>query len=95
MSFGRLIRTIGLILLLCSAVWWVSFFGRVAKLSGSPDILGQASTCLLYTTSPCAIAYNIAELAGQMAYRPFLTWVGLGLYVVGLFVSVSRRTRWR
>jgi hypothetical protein len=95
MTLGRLIRTIGLLFLLVSGAWWLSFFGRVAKLAGSPDILGQASTCLLYTTAPCAIAYNVAELAGQVAYRPFLTWVGLGLYVVGSFVSVSRRARLR
>jgi hypothetical protein len=95
MSLGRLVRTIGLLLGFASFAWWLFFFGKVARAVGSPDILGEASVCMLYTTAPCGIAYVAAELAGQLAYRPILTWFGLALYVFGLALSASRRAGMR
>src|SRR3954471_21478040 len=43
----------------------------------------------IYTTQRCQIAYSVAKLAGSLAYRPFLTWIGIGLLILSPFFSMD------
>ena len=94
MSLRRALRVIGLICLTLSAVWWFGFFQKVALAMGVriEGLVQDAWPCLFYTTAPCRIAYTVAELAGSPSYRPFLTWIGLGLWALGMVLPVGNTT---
>lgn len=92
MSLRRALRGIGLICLTISAVWWFGFFQKVALAMGVriDGLVQDAWPCLFYTTAPCRIAYTVAELAGSPSYRPFLTWIGLCLWALGMVLPVGK-----
>lgn len=93
MWFKGLLTILGLVCLIISAVWWVGFFQLTAQAAGIKidAVLQKALPCLVYTTAPCQIAYTLAELSGNLAYRPFLTWTGAGLFMLGIFLPGSKR----
>jgi len=91
MSMRGWVRVLGLACLAGSVTWWLSFFDRVSSVIGAAvqDLFPDAWPCLFYTTTPCQVVYNIAEVAGSLSYRPFLTWIGLGLLAFSSFVSID------
>lgn len=87
-----LLQGLGLACLALSGAWWFAFFQKVGLATGV-KVEGLAQDvwpCLFYTTAPCQVAYSVAELAGYLSYRPFLTWIGFGLFVLGCFVSSQK-----
>lgn len=91
MTLSGWMRGLGLACMAASVAWWLSFFDKVSFTMGVKvqNLFQDAWPCLLYTTTPCQVAYSVAEIAGSLSYRPFLTWIGLGLLVFGSFVSVE------
>lgn len=81
----RSLQGLGLICLVASAIWWWSFFQKVGSAMGvKAEVLARdVWPCLLYTTAPCQLAYSVAEMAGHLSYRPFMTWIGLSLFMLG------------
>ena len=91
MALSGMLRLVGLACMGVSLTWWFSFFERVSGVIGVrvQDLFQDAWPCLFYTTTRCQVAYTVAEIGGHLAFRPFLTWIGLGLFVFGTFVSVE------
>ena len=67
-----------------ATVWWITFFY---------DILGQdfqrARDCFYWTTDVCALKGMAAPFADVPVYDPFLLWMSVGMFVVGLFARVA------
>jgi hypothetical protein len=84
-------RVLGFACVAASVTWWYSFFEKVSGVVGVKvqDLFQDAWPCLFYTTTPCQVAYGAAEVLGSLSYRPFLTWIGLGLLVFNSFVSAE------
>jgi hypothetical protein len=91
MTPNGILRGLGLISMVVSVAWWLSFLDRVGQATGvSVEALFREEwLCLIYTTQRCQIAYSVAELAGSLAYRPFLTWIGIGLLILSSFLSME------
>ncbi len=85
----RSLQGLGLVCMALSGAWWFSFFQKVAIATGVKveGLARDVWPCLFYTTAPCQVAYSVAEMAGYLSFRPFLTWIGLALFVLGCFVS--------
>jgi hypothetical protein len=71
------------------------FYAEVADRTGDriATVYREAFPCLIYTTGPCAIVAAIAEFGGYPAYRPFLMWIAVGLFVAGAVVPAARAKR--
>jgi hypothetical protein len=78
-----LLQPIGMALIAVAVVWWITFY---TKLGG----VGGAWECLVFTATKCQEMITQAELAGSFAYRPFLIWIGLALWVAGIVLSPRR-----
>jgi hypothetical protein len=91
MSLNGWMRVLGFTCVAASVTWWYWFFERVSDAIAVrvPDLFQDAWPCLFYTTTPCQVTYNAAEVLGSLSYRPFLTWIGLGLLVFSSFVSAE------
>ena len=50
--------------------------------------------CLLYTNDTCQQLVTAAAAAGKMGYYPYLTWIGIILIAVGIFMSM-RKPAWQ
>ena len=89
MTPNGILRGLVLISMVVSAAWWLSFFDRVGQATGvSVEALFREEwLCLIYTTQRCQVAYSVAELAGSLACRLFLTWIGIGLLILSSFLS--------
>ncbi len=70
-------------LIAVAIVWWITFY---TKLGG----IGGAWECLFFTTAACADTVAKSELAGYFAYRPFLMWIGVALWLAGVVLSPRR-----
>lgn len=94
MTLRGSLQALGLICMTASAAWWFSFFQKVGLAMGVrvEALTRDVWPCLLYTTAPCQVAYSVAEIAGYLSFRPFLTWIGLGLFALGCFVSARKAT---
>jgi MFS family permease len=79
----RLLQPIGMCLIAFSLVWWITTY---TKLGG----LGGAWECLVFTTDACAEAMARPELAGYFAYRPFLLWIGVAMWLAGVVLNPRR-----
>jgi MFS family permease len=79
----RLLQPIGMGLIAVALVWWITFYTKAGG-------IGDAWQCLFVTTGPCADGVAKAELAGYFAYRPFLMWVGVALWLVGVILNPRR-----
>ena len=79
----RLLQPIGMALIAVAIVWWTTFY---TKLGG----VGGAWECLFFTTATCADTVAKLELAGYFAYRPFLMWIGVALWLAGVVLSPRR-----
>jgi hypothetical protein len=64
-------------------VWWITFYTKVGGIGGAWE-------CLFYSAGPCLDTITKSELAGYFAYRPFLMWIGLALWVAGIVLSPRR-----
>ena len=73
----RWLQAIGMVLIAVALVWWITFYTKVGG-------IGDAWQCLMITTGPCADTIAKSELAGYFAYRPFLIWIGLALWLAGI-----------
>ena len=67
-------------LIVVAVVWWITFFTKAGGIGG-------AFECLVFTATSCQDA--IAQ-AGGFAYRPFLMWIGLALWLAGIVLSPRR-----
>jgi MFS family permease len=79
----RLLQPIGVALIAVAVVWWITFYTKVGGIGG-------AFECLVIPTAPCQETVTTAELTGYFAYRPFLLWIGLALWVAGIVLSPRR-----
>src|SRR3984893_2409065 len=79
----RLLQPIGMALIAVSVVWWITFYTKVGGIGGAWE-------CLFYSAGPCLDTITKSELAGYFAYRPFLMWIGLALWVAGIVLSPRR-----
>jgi MFS family permease len=79
----RLLQPIGMALIAVALVWWITFYTQAGAIAG-------AWQCLFVTTGPCADAVAKAELAGSFAYRPFLMWIGVALWLAGVVLNPRR-----
>jgi MFS family permease len=79
----RLLQPIGMCLIAFSLVWWITTY---TKLGG----LGGAWECLIFATDACAEAMTRPELTGYFAYRPFLMWIGVALWLAGVVLNPRR-----
>ncbi len=78
-----LLQPIGMALIAVAVVWWITFNTKA-------DGIGGAWQCLFYSAASCLETINKAELAGAFAYRPFLMWIGLALWLAGIVLSPRR-----
>ena len=79
----RLLQQIGMALIAVALVWWITFYTKAGGISG-------AWQCLFITTGPCADGIAKSELAGYFAYRPFLMWIGVALWLAGVILNPRR-----
>jgi hypothetical protein len=93
-GIARRVEILGGIVVVGAIVWWSLFFTQVADVTGDkPELIYQKTfMCIVYTTSPCAIVYGIAQLAGYTAYTPLAAWIGLGLLVASRGFGGRRRS---
>jgi len=78
-----LLQPLGVALMSVALVWWITFYTKVGGIGGAWE-------CLLITTAPCADTLTKSELAGYFAYRPFLMWIGIALWLAGIVLSPRR-----
>ncbi len=74
----------GAVSLLLSLSWWLYFYLAAKEVASTLP-------CLLYTSDRCATLVAAAEAAGKVAYKPYLTWIGLALLVVGIVMSMTSK----
>jgi MFS family permease len=79
----RLLQPIGMALISVAVVWWITFYTKAGGIGGAWE-------CLLYSATPCLDTITKSELAGGFAYRPFLMWIGLALWLAGIVLSPRR-----
>ena len=79
----HLLQPIGMALIAVAVVWWATFYTTVGGVGGAWE-------CLIYTAAGCQQAIAEAELAGGFAYRPFLMWIGLALWLAGVVLNPRR-----
>jgi len=79
----KLLQPLGVALIAVALVWWITFYTKVGGIGGAWE-------CLFITTAPCGQTITAAELQGYFAYRPFLIWLGLALWLGGIILSRRR-----
>jgi MFS family permease len=79
----RLLQPAGMALIAVALVWWITFYTKVGG-------IGDAWQCLFITTGACADTLAKAEVASYFAYRPFLMWLGLALWLAGVVLNPHR-----
>jgi MFS family permease len=79
----RLLQPVGMALIAVALVWWITSYTQAGGIAG-------AWQCLFLTTAPCADAIAKADLAGAFAYKPFLMWVGVALWLAGVVLNPRR-----
>jgi MFS family permease len=79
----RLLQPIGMALIAVAIVWWITFYTKAGGVGGAWE-------CLVFTSASCQNAIAQAESAGGLAYRPFLMWIGLALWLAGIVLGPRR-----
>jgi hypothetical protein len=79
----RLLQPVGMVLIALSLVWWITTYTKAGGIGGAWE-------CLFVTTGACAEALARPELAGYLAYRPFLMWIGVVLWLAGVVLNPRR-----
>jgi MFS family permease len=79
----RLLQPIGMCLIAFSLVWWITTYTKLGALGGAWE-------CLVFTTGACAEAMTRPELTGYFAYRPFLMWIGVAMWLAGVVLNPRR-----
>ena len=74
----------GAVLVLVSLSWWLYFYLAAKEIVNTLP-------CILYTSPRCGVLITAAETAGKFAFRPYLTWVGVALIVVGLVMTMMNK----
>jgi putative MFS transporter len=74
----------GAVLVLVSLSWWLYFYLAAKEIVNTLP-------CILYTSPRCGVLITAAETAGKFAFRPYLTWVGVALIVVGLVMTLMNK----
>jgi hypothetical protein len=73
----------GAICILLSFAWFLYFYLAAKQISST-------LVCLLYTNDTCQQLVTTATAAGKMGYYPYLTWIGIILIAVGVFMSMRK-----
>ena len=79
----RLLQPVGMVLIALSLVWWITTYTKAGGIGGAWE-------CLFITTGACAETIARPELAGYLAYRPFLMWLGVALWLAGVVLNPRR-----
>ncbi len=74
----------GAVVVLVSLSWWLYFYLAAKEIVNTLP-------CILYTSPRCEALVATAEAAGRFAFKPYLTWVGVLLIVVGLVMTMMNR----
>ena len=80
--------------------FWVKFAGGISlllSLSGwlyfylAAKEIANTLSCFLYTSARCETLVAAAEAAGKFAFKPYLTWIGLALVMVGFVMATTTK----
>ena len=77
-------KLVGSVVVLVSLSWWLYFYLAAKEIMNTLP-------CILYTSPRCEALVSAAEAAGKFAFRPYLTWVGVVLIVVGLIITMMNK----
>ncbi|HKA78075.1 MAG TPA: MFS transporter [Pseudolabrys sp.] len=78
MKFG------GAVVVLVSLSWWLYFYLAAKEIVNTLP-------CILYTSPRCEALVAVAQAAGKFAFRPYLTWIGALLIIVGLVMTMMNK----
>jgi putative MFS transporter len=67
-----------------SLTWWLNFYLSVREIASTLP-------CIFYTSAKCEVIASAAEIAGRWAFRPYLTWIGIGLVLIGIIISAMQK----
>jgi putative MFS transporter len=73
----------GAVCILLSVAWWLYFYLAAKQISSTV-------ACLLYTNDTCQQLVTTATAGGKLGYYPFLTWIGIVLILVGVFMTMRK-----
>jgi putative MFS transporter len=82
MSFW--LKFAGGVSLLLSLSWWLYFYLAAKEVASTLP-------CLLYTSDHCATLVAAAEAAGKVAFKPYVTWIGLVLIAAGFVAGTMNK----
>jgi len=80
--------------------FWLKFAGGISlllSLSGwlyfylAAKQIANTLSCFLYTSARCETLVTAAEAAGKFAFKPYLTWIGLALVMVGFVMATTNK----
>lgn len=74
----------GAVTLLLSLSWWLYFYLAAKEIVSTLP-------CIFYTSARCETLVAAAEAVGKFAYKPYLTWVGVVLIVVGIVMTTMNK----
>ena len=74
----------GAVVVLLSLSWWLYFYLAAKEIVNTLP-------CILYTSPRCEVLVSAAEAAGKFAFRPYLTWIGCILIIVGLVMTMTNK----
>ena len=74
----------GAVVVLVSLSWWLYFYLAAKEIVNTLP-------CILYTSPRCEVLVSAAEAAGKFAFRPYLTWIGCILIIVGLVMAMMNK----
>jgi MFS transporter, putative metabolite:H+ symporter len=77
-------KLVGSVVVLVSLSWWLYFYLAAKEIVNTLP-------CIFYTSPRCEALVSAAEAAGKFAFRPYLTWVGVVLIVVGLIITMMNK----
>ena len=72
----------GGVTLLLSLSWWLYFYLAAKEIANTLP-------CLLYTSDRCSTLVAAAEAAGKFAFKPYLSWLGIVLIIVGVAMTMT------
>ncbi len=73
----------GAVSILLSFAWFLYFYLAAKQISST-------LVCLLYTNDTCQQLVTAATATGKLGYYPYLTWIGIILIAVGVFMSMRK-----
>ena len=70
--------------MLLSLSGWLYFYLAAKQIANT-------LSCFLYTSARCETLVAAAEAAGKFAFKPYLTWIGLALVMVGFVMATTNK----